>query len=232
MSADAPILVFFDLDRTLIPFNSAFLYARDEWRAERLPTTQFLESAVWIGLYHLSLIDMEVALARAASFYRGVPEEHLRQATEAWFDARVRDALLPLGRAAIARHRADGHRLVLHTASSPWLAKAATDAWGLDDWIANRFPTDDAGHLTGALARPICYGRGKLTLARRYADQMGARLEDAWFYTDSATDAPLLGAVGHPRVVQPDPRLRRLAKARGWPRVDWRGTLADSTPLR
>lgn len=223
MSRDVPVVVFFDLDRTLIPFNSAFLFARDEWRAQRLPTARLLESAVWMSLYHLSLVDMEVALTRAAEFYRGVPEEHIRQATEAWFETRVRHALLPLGRAALDRHRAAGHRLVLHTSSSPWLAAAAAAAWGLDDWIANIFATNEAGQLTGAIVRPVCFGRGKLTLARRYVERIGANLEDAWFYTDSATDAPLLHAVGNPRVVQPDPWLARLAATHGWPRVDWRG---------
>lgn len=216
-----PTLVFVDLDRTLIPFNSAFLHARDEWRARRLPTARFVESAIWLGLYRLSLMDMESAFARAAAYHRGALEADLRDATATWFDRRIRHAILPLAKETIARHREAGHTLVLHTSTSPWLAENAARAWGLDDWISNRFPTDTEGRLTGAIARPICYGHGKLTLARAWAERCGADLADAWFYTDSASDAPLLDAVGNPRVVRPDLRLSRLAARAGWPRVDW-----------
>jgi phosphoserine phosphatase len=50
---------------------------------------------------------------------------------------------------------------------------------------------------------------------------LGSSLEHAVFYTDSITDLPLLEAVGRPVAVNPDPRLRRLARRRGWPIEDW-----------
>ena len=46
-------------------------------------------------------------------------------------------------------------------------------------------------------------------------------LEHCYFYSDSYTDLPMLEAVGYPRVVNPDLRLRRLARRRGWPVLDW-----------
>lgn len=49
---------FFDLDRTLIPFNSGMRYARWEHKAGRLATRHLVQSAVWLSLYHLSLVDM------------------------------------------------------------------------------------------------------------------------------------------------------------------------------
>ena len=35
----------------------------------------------------------------------------------------------------------------------------------------------------------------------------------------SVTDLPLLEAVGHPHVVNPDRGLRKVAKLRGWPEL-------------
>ncbi len=50
----------------------------------------------------------------------------------------------------------------------------------------------------------------------------GIDLGASSFYTDSISDLPVLEAVKEPRVVNPDPRLGRLAKKRGW-RIDlWR----------
>ena len=38
---------------------------------------------------------------------------------------------------------------------------------------------------------------------------------------DSLSDLPMLERVGEPRVVASDPRLRREARRRGWPILQW-----------
>ena len=67
-----------------------------------------------------------------------------------------------------------------------------------------------------------CVGKGKVY----WAEDLGARREvdlaQSWFYTDSYTDMPMLERVGNQVVVNPDPRLKRTAKRRGWPVQDWR----------
>ena len=59
-------------------------------------------------------------------------------------------------------------------------------------------------------------------------------LEAAWFYTDSIHDLAVLEAVGHPVAVNPDPRLERVARRRGWPVLDFfgRGGRSDDASLR
>ena len=41
-------------------------------------------------------------------------------------------------------------------------------------------------------------------------------LDDAWFYSDSHNDLPLLEKVDHPIAVDPDATLDRIARARNW----------------
>jgi phosphoserine phosphatase len=77
------------------------------------------------------------------------------------------------------------------------------------------------GELTGAFDRPLCYGRGKLQRAEALVLSLGGSMDRAAFYSDSITDLPLLEAVGHPVVVNPDARLRRIARRRGWPIEEW-----------
>ena len=91
-----------------------------------------------------------------------------------------------------------------------------------------RFEVRD-GRFTGRAAGPLCFGEGKLTHARQLSDALGERLEDAWFYTDSSSDLAVMDLVGHPVAVHPDPRLRRLAKKRGWPVADWDRTPASGS---
>ncbi len=212
---------FFDLDRTLIPFNSGMRYARWEHRAGRLALRHLLESGVWLALYHLSLVDMTRAYEKAVGLYKGLHRDELDLRTRTWFADEIEHALLPAARAAIAEHRAAGRPVVILTSTSSYMATIATERWGFDAWLANDFPCDAAGHLTGLVTRPICYGAGKVDHARRWADAHGVDLATSSFYTDSHSDLPMLEAVGSPEVVNPDPRLGFVARRRGWPVHRW-----------
>jgi hypothetical protein len=48
------------------------------------------------------------------------------------------------------------------------------------------------------------------------AEREGIDLEASYAYSDSESDLPMLSAVGHAVVVNPDPRLRRIAAEEGW----------------
>jgi phosphoserine phosphatase len=47
----------------------------------------------------------------------------------------------------------------------------------------------------------------------------GLDLGQCYGYSDSASDLPMLQAVGHPVAVNPDARLGRHARVHGWPIV-------------
>jgi hypothetical protein len=57
---------------------------------------------------------------------------------------------------------------------------------------------------------------------RDLADREGYDLAASTAYSDSATDAPMLAAVGHASVVNPDRALRALAAEHGWGTVVFR----------
>lgn len=221
------VAAFFDLDRTLIGVNSGFLYALYEYRRGEISTLRFLQASVWLGLYHLSMIDIESAFATAVRHYRGERAEDLFELTAEFFEEEVVSSIQPGARKALRKHRRRDHPLVLLTASSPYMSRLAAKTWDLDDWICNRFPTDDEGRLHGTFERPICYGEGKVYRARHWAQQHDVDLDASYFYTDSYSDLPMLEQVGHPRVVNPDPRLRHAAQDRGWPIEDWSSTDDD-----
>jgi len=216
-----PVTAFFDMDRTLVPFNSGLSYVRYEQRHGRVSRLGVARASLWMVGYHLGVIDMEAAFRHALDLYRGVPAQELDRRTREWFAEAVAPRLSDGARDALAWHRAQGHRVVLLTSSSAYAARAAAEAWGLDGWIANRFQLDGQGRLNGSWEGPLCYGQGKIVHAERWAAPRGARLDDAWFYSDSVSDLPMLERVAHPRVVNPDPRLRRVARRKGWEVLRW-----------
>lgn len=226
---------FFDLDRTLIDVNSGRLYARFEHRNKRITTRQLAESFLWISLYHFSVLNIEKAFAKAVRHYHGMPVSEIDERTREWFEREIAQRLQPGAAEVLARHRELGRPTVILTNSSSYQAKIAAQTWGLDDYIANEFPADEHGLLLGTVRSPICYGPGKVTRAEEWAAANDVDLDRSWFYTDSYSDLPMLERVGHPIVVNPDPRLRRLARRRGWPIEDWAAKTdeapgADVTP--
>ena len=75
------------------------------------------------------------------------------------------------------------------------------------------------GAYTGELDGPFCYGHGKVEAIERIARWEGLDLAQCYAYSDSASDLPMLQAVGHPVAVNPDGPLERHARQHGWPIV-------------
>ncbi len=212
---------FFDLDKTLISVNSGVLWAKHERREGNIGTVPFLRALGWMFLYHLSIADMDKAFAEALSHYKGQDEGALDARTRAFFHDLVKPHLRADAKASIEHHRAAGHELVILTSASCYEAAAAAEEWDIPHWLANSFPVDARGRLSGTVSLPLCYGPGKVDHAEAFAEKHGIDLDNSYFYSDSLTDLPMLARVGHPRVVTPDPRLRREAKRRQWPILEW-----------
>ena len=86
---------------------------------------------------------------------------------------------------------------------------------GADEAIATRAEIDADGRYTGRVEF-YAYGPFKADAVREAADRLGIDLEGSYAYSDSVTDVPMLAAVGHPVVVNPDRELRRIATEREW----------------
>lgn len=212
---------FFDFDRTLVDVNSGSLWIRSEQRAGRLKRWQVLVAGTYFLRYHLSLIDMEDAMAKAVRTMAGQREDEIEQRTRDWYYREVRSHVQPGALAALAKHRERGEPLLLLTTSSPYLGRVVQEDLGFDAIATSSYGVDADGRFTGELHHPVCYGIGKVTHALRIGSPLGVDVDASYFYSDSYTDRFMLDKVRHPRVVNPDPRLRRLAQAKGWPIVDW-----------
>jgi phosphoserine phosphatase len=97
----------------------------------------------------------------------------------------------------------------------------------VDQAIATRAEIDRHGRYTGDVEF-YAYGPTKADAIRAEAKERGIDLSASYAYSDSATDLPMLEAVGHPVAVNPDRELRRVARARDWERL----TFERPVPLR
>jgi putative phosphoserine phosphatase/1-acylglycerol-3-phosphate O-acyltransferase len=116
----------------------------------------------------------------------------------------------------VESHRAAGHLTALLTSATRYVADPLAAELGVPHVRVSTLVVRD-GLFSGEAVRPLCYGRGKVYWAERFAAEHDVDLGSSWFYSDSITDLPVLELVGHPVVVHPDPRLRRIAQQRAWP---------------
>jgi len=210
---------FFDLDGTLLQVNSGKLWFRRERAAGRLSRWSALEAGIWLGLYGVGLMRARTALSRAAATLAGTREDEIDERTRQFFEEDLVSLFAPGGLAAVPAHKDAGDRVILLTSSSVYLGRCVQEHLDLDDILTMRFSVE-GGVFTGGI-ETFCYGAAKITVAEAWAQRAGIDLDASWFYTDSITDLPMLERVDHPRVVQPDARLARNARKRGWPVLNW-----------
>jgi HAD superfamily hydrolase (TIGR01490 family) len=214
-------IAFFDVDKTVLSVNSAWLWVRRERRLGNLDRWQGVRAALWGVAYGLGAArSMERAIHAGVETLRGQRERDLHDRTIVFWREEVRAFVRPAARAAVARHRARGDRVFLLTTSSSYLSGEIAVDLGCDGYLSTRMEVED-GLFTGRVEPPLCFGQGKVDRAAALASELGVALADCTYYGDSYSDLPVLLAVGDPVAVNPDPRLRRHARRRGFRIEDW-----------
>ena len=206
----------FDVDGTLLARHSATLYMSHLRRTGQVRRRDVVRTLYYLAQYKLGLLDVESAMAVSMRWVEGRDEAAMEADCRTWYAGQVRPWLYPEMAAIVASHRQAGHTTALLTSATRYLAEPLGADLGVTHHLVTRLRVRD-GRFTGEAVRPVCYGRGKVYWAERFAEQQGVDLAESYFYTDSITDLPVLERVGHPVIVHPDPRLRRVAQRRGWP---------------
>ncbi|MHB8671598.1 MAG: HAD family hydrolase [Acidimicrobiales bacterium] len=209
---------FFDLDKTVIARASMVAFGRPFYRNGMVSRSLVLR-ALYGQLVYLHLGADEAKLARM--------RESVLALTRGWEQARVSaivretltDVVEPIIYAEalelIEGHRAAGRKVFIVSASPEEIVEPLAEFLGADQAIATRARVDAEGRYTGEVEY-YAYGPAKAEAIRRVAGEQGLDLASSFAYSDSATDVPMLEAVGNPVAVNPDRELMRVARERGW----------------
>jgi phosphatidylglycerophosphatase C len=183
-------LAAFDLDGTLtrrdtlMPFLRRSFGAAPTYRAV-LASSLPLARAVALGGEHRDMAKAGV-LRRVLA---GVPLAALTEAADAYADHVVTNGLRPDVRARVDWHKAEGHELVLVSASPELYVAPIGRRLGFDAVLATRLEVDGAGVLTGRLEGNNCRGPEKVARLREWRAE-GLVLDYA--YGDSTGDREML----------------------------------------
>jgi len=130
--------------------------------------------------------------------------------------AGVLPRIYPQVLAVAHEHQDAGRSVYIVTAASQELASMLAQVLALDGAIGSQFSEELDGVFTGRPAGLFVYGAGKAEAIERLARREGIDLAASYAYSDSASDLPMLRAVGHPVAVNPDSQLSQVARDEGW----------------
>jgi HAD superfamily hydrolase (TIGR01490 family) len=226
---DVPMrhLAIYDMDNTITaaPTWTRFLVAaakvRAPWRLALLPAV----GMAGVG-YLLKLLDRAglKQFAQRAILGAALTQNEMTRVAEAFAEREAEHGVLHGARARIAADRAAGYRLVMATASHGYYATAIARRLGFDDVVATQAKRDGQGRFLSLIEGENCYGPVKLRMLEDWMAQAGIERAEAHVraYSDHVSDAPLLEWADEPFAVNAHGPLRALARAKGWPSLDWR----------
>ena len=223
-NAKKPI-AFFDVDKTLCDCYSGYHTTLELMRRRIIKKRRILQAIFYNAIGRLYVnADVkrmyEIAIADMAGTHIN---DILRIGKEA-FDKYVKPTMYVEALEEIEKLRREGFSIVLLSSAPAMLVKNMELFLKADTSFSNG-PEIVDGILQKKFREPLCYKEGKVQVAKEYADSQGISFADCRFYSDSISDLPLLSLVGHPRVVNPDSKLRREAERRGWTILNFHRTL-------
>jgi HAD superfamily hydrolase (TIGR01490 family) len=217
-------LALFDLDNTLLPFDSDYEWGQFLVRQGVVDGIDYAQkNEQFYADYKLGNLDIDAFLRFALKPL----SEHPRAQLQEWHDAFMAEVIIgklhPASIALVKRHQDAGDLCCVVTATNSFVTRPIVNAFGIAHLVATEPATinNEATQMfTGAVHGIPSFREGKIHQVRDWLASLGhtmEQMEKSYFYSDSLNDLPLLEAVSHPIATNPDPRLRAEAEKRQWP---------------
>jgi len=217
-------LAIYDMDRTVTrhatytPFLLHCAARRAPWRLLLIPF-----AALSMLAYAAKLIDrgrLKEINHRLLLGHNRHPAE-LKPLIDSFAEATLKRNIRPGARAAIARDKAEGRRVVMATASYRFYARGIAERLGFDDCIGTNSILGLDERVHAKIDGENCYGPAKLRMIETWLTAAAIDRGHVRFYSDHASDGPVFEWSDEPVAVNPHEKLARLADERGWRIEDW-----------
>lgn len=220
-------LAVFDLDDTLLPVDTGNRWPRWVAKCAGLDLKAFdAKVDAFAEAYRAGTFSPEELVRFHTELLARFPRKELDLWRASFIESVVKPALRPEAAALVEKERAAGAVLLLATGTNRYVTEPVARLFGIPNLAAVTPEETPEGEFTGNFTGSHSYGEGKLSLVKdfvRTLDATGPLSVTA--YSDSINDLPLLNyaagtAEGAAVAVNPDPKLRREAEARGWTVLD------------
>jgi HAD superfamily hydrolase (TIGR01490 family) len=220
--SDPRAAAFFDVDGTLVSTNivHAFAYFAANQGSPVTSIRKTLALALRMPLlYAAETYNRKTFNDIFYQLYSGMSDDRLHCLADDLFEGIIKPSIFPGAYDLLQRCRDAGLEPVLVTGSLDVVLRPLAEHFDVTEIIANRLEMRD-DKATGRLLPPVVAGATKARLIRDYARGRGYDLEECQAYSDSHSDFAMLASVGRPAAVNPDWRLKGVARAHDWPVLD------------
>lgn len=228
---EEPRLALFDLDGTLLPWDTQLLFAnfilrRHPWRRMYL---SILLPCAPLGM--LRIWKEKEMKGVFLSYLAGMSHEQLRAEVSAFMQECVRPWLYAGILAELRKHLAAGDRCVLVTASPELYAVPLGLSLGFHDVVATQV---EMGAYNLPMIPKVVGENNKGEAKLRHLRAKGiipesGKVPRSIAYSDSRADLPMLHICEEAHLVNPSPSLRKIGEREGW-KLSY-ATLPWSSPL-
>jgi HAD superfamily hydrolase (TIGR01490 family) len=211
------VIAFFDVDHTISRRATALAFVLVCMRRGYIKIWYLLGTPFIYFLYRLFSLKMDFLYEYSLPKLYGVTREEFDDIARDAYEKYLKKKLYPGALREIEDLRSRGVRVILAT-STPFEAVyplALDCGFSAADVVSTQFAYTD-GVFDGKLIGVPVFSRYKGSIIRDFVERGGIDLQQCSFYSDSVHDLPLLELVGRPVAANPDIRLRRIARKRGW----------------
>ncbi|MFJ8732025.1 HAD family hydrolase [Streptomyces bauhiniae] len=215
---------FFDLDKTVIAKSSTLTFSKSFYQGGLINRRAALRTAYAQFVFLAGGLDhdqMERMREYLSALCRGWNVRQVQEIVAETLHELIDPIIYDEAASLIEEHHTAGRDVVIVSTSGAEVVEPIGELLGADRVVATRLVVGEDGCFTGEVEY-YAYGPTKAEAIRELSASEGYDLDRSFAYSDSATDLPMLQAVGHPHAVNPDRALRREAVSRGWPVLEFR----------
>ncbi|MBW3013477.1 HAD-IB family hydrolase [Candidatus Woesearchaeota archaeon] len=206
------VAVFFDLDKTLVRFNSAVRLGRYLLFRGKLPLSFVLTSSFYGTLYSMKLCDFSKMLRKLWKTMENRNADDILKLTKQLYSDPGK-FIYPEMKKVLDAHKKKGHKIIIITQTFDFVAEIFAK-WLKADALASSEIEIKKGRFTGHV-NP-CSAKKKDVYVREFQKKYGLDLKSSFAYSDNIRDLPMLKDVGHAAVVNPKKELRDFALRKHW----------------
>jgi len=217
-------LALFDLDHTLLPFDSDYEWGQFLVRQGVVDGEKYAKANdQFYADYKVGKLDIDAFLRFALKPLSENTREQLQQWHDSFMQEKISGQLHPASLTLVQKHQAAGDLCCVVTATNSFVTRPIVHAFGIEHLVATDPATEKNqadGRFTGGIRGIPSFKEGKVTRVHAWLNDQGLSFENldkSFFYSDSINDLPLLECVSDPIATNPDARLRAEAEKRNWP---------------
>ncbi len=205
----------FDVDGTLLPNTSMEkMFLKHLIRQKILPIRNLMYFMLNSTKYLLRG-DTEKAFPKNKAYLKNLPVQTIEKDATRFFNQKIAPSLSPTGLQRFESLRANGHKTMVMSGSVYFLTELLSSVCGADYAISTQLQQHD-GKFSGRINGLHPLGIAKRTLLLEISEKLDIDFQESIVFANNEADIYHMELFANPTAVNPTPKLKKMAKERGW----------------